>query len=50
MQTRLQSKSSGITLPTVHGVDKGVNLSMKLEKQIIKPMTLATGIKAPHSK
>ena len=36
VQTRLQSKSSGITLPAVHGVDKGINPSVQPEKQVIK--------------
>ena len=32
IQTRSQSKSSGIILPAVHGVDKGINPSVKPEK------------------
>ena len=47
-QARSQSKSSGITLPAVHGVDKGVNPSVKPEKkQVIKPMIVASSLKAP---
>ena len=42
VQKQSQSKSSGIKLPTVHGVDKGVNPSVKQEKQILKPIKLAT--------
>ena len=33
-----QAKSSGITLPEVHGIDKGRNPNIRLEKQVIKPM------------
>ena len=38
VQTRLQSKSSGITLPAVHRADKGINPSVQAEKQVTKPM------------
>ena len=40
VQTRSQSKSSGITLPTVHGADKGINLSVQPGKQVIKPIVV----------
>ena len=36
VQTRSQAKSSGITLPEVHGVDKGINPNIRPEKQVIK--------------
>ena len=39
VQTRLQAKSSGITLPEVHGVDKGMDPKIRLEKHIIKPIS-----------
>ena len=42
IQTRSQDKPSGIKLPDIHGVDKGVDPSVKLEKQILKPTKLAT--------
>ena len=38
VQTRLQAKSSGIILPEVHGVDKGIDPNILLEKQVIKPV------------
>ena len=41
IQKRSQSKSSGIILPAVHGVDKGINLSVKPEKQVIKPIIVS---------
>ena len=34
-------KSSGIKLPEVHGVGKGLNLNILPEKQIIKPKVAA---------
>ena len=38
VQTRLQAKSSGITLPEVHGIDKGIEPNIRMEKQVIKPI------------
>ena len=38
VQTRSQAKSSGITLPAVHGIDKGVDPKVQPEKQVIKPI------------
>ena len=38
IQTQSQSDSSGIKLPAVCGVDKGVDPSVKPEKQILKPI------------
>ena len=38
VQTRSQAKSSGITLPEVHGVDKGIDLNILLEQQVMKPI------------
>ena len=49
VQTRFQSKSSSIALPAVHGVDKGINPSMQPEKQVIKPIVVATEKMTPHS-
>ena len=37
-QTRLQTKSSGITLPEVHGADKEIDPNILPEKQVIKPI------------
>ena len=31
-----QAKASGVKLPEVHGVDKGINLDLKPERQILK--------------
>ena len=38
VQTRLQVKSSGIKLPEVHGVGKGLDLNIQSERQVIKPI------------
>ena len=38
VQTRLQTKSSGISVPTVHGVDKGIDPKVWPEKQVVKPI------------
>ena len=37
VQKSLQAKSSGITLPKVHTVNKGIDTNVQSEKQIIKP-------------
>ena len=42
IQTHAQSKSNGINLPAVHRVNTGVDTSAKPEKQILKPIKLAT--------
>ena len=47
IQTRLQSKSSSITLPAGHGVNKGINSSVRPEIQVTKNKIVATKIKAP---
>ena len=46
VQTRSQARSSSITLPAVHGVDKGIDPNVQPEKQVIKPIisTEAKGI------
>ena len=36
VQTRSQAKSSGMTLPEVHGIDKGTDQNIGLEKQFIR--------------
>ena len=38
VHTRSQAKSSVITLPEVHGVDKGKDPNVRPEKQVIKPI------------
>ena len=38
VQKRSQAKSSGITLPEVHGVDKEIDPNTRPEKQVIKPI------------
>ena len=38
VQTRLQAKSSGITLPELHAVDKGLDPNILPEKQVMKPI------------
>ena len=47
VQTRTQSKTSGINLPEVHGVDKGINPHVRPEKQTLKPTTVTTETKTP---
>ena len=37
---RSQTKSSCIKLPEVHGVEKGLDLNILPEKQIIKPLAV----------
>ena len=39
-QTRSQAKTCGIALPEVHGIGKGINPNIKLEKQITKSKTI----------
>ena len=38
VQTRSQAKSSGILLPKVRGIDKGIDPNISPEKQDIKPI------------
>ena len=38
VQTRAQAKSSGLTFPEVHDIDKGIDPNIRLEKQVIKPI------------
>ena len=38
IQTRSQAKTSGIILPEVHGIDKGIDPNVRLEKQFVKPV------------
>ena len=47
VQTRSQSKSSGINLPEVHGVDKGINPHVRPEKQALKPIIVSPEAKFP---
>ena len=44
VQTRLQAKSSGIALPEVHCIDKGIDPNIRPEKQVIKPI-ISSGAK-----
>ena len=37
-QTRSEAKSSGVVLPKVHGIDKGVDPNVQLEKQMTRPV------------
>ena len=36
VQTRSQTNTSGIILPEVHGIDRGVDPNIRVEKQAIK--------------
>ena len=47
VQTRSQSKSNGINLPKVYGVDKGINPHVRTEKQTLKPITVSPETKTP---
>ena len=38
VQTWSQAKSSGIKLPEVHGISKGIDSNVQPEKQVIKPI------------
>ena len=40
VQTRSQAKSSGVFLPEVHSIDKGIDSNIRLEKHVIKPIIL----------
>ena len=44
LQTRSQTKSTGVKVPEVHGIDKGLNLHVKPERQksVIMPPTQQT--------
>ena len=44
VQTRLQAKSSGISLPEIHGIGKGLDPNILPEKQMIKPIASSKGI------
>ena len=41
IQTHSQAKASGIKLPEIHSVDKGINPDIKPERQILKSQNLA---------
>ena len=47
VQTRSQPKSSGINLPEVHGVDKGINPQVRPETQALKPLIVSPEGKTP---
>ena len=49
IQTRSQAKSSGIKLPKVHGVGKGLHPKIQPEKQVTKPIAV-TKEKVPQVK
>ena len=38
VQTQSQVKSSGIKLPEVHGIGKGLEQNIQPDKQVIKPI------------
>ena len=43
VQTQSQARSSGIKLPKVHGISKGLDPNIQPEKQIVKPLFKETG-------
>ena len=40
VQTQSPAKSSGIKLPEVHGISKGIDPNVQPEKQVIKPIAI----------
>ena len=50
IQTRSQAKTSGTVLPKVHGVDKGVDPNVQLEKQIKWPVVAPQSYVSTESK
>ena len=38
VQTRSQTESSGIVMPEVQGMKKGVDPNLKPEKQVVRPL------------
>ena len=49
-QTHSQAKDSGIKLPEVHGVDKGINPNIKPERQVLKSQNSANNPKIGQGK
>ena len=47
VQTRSQSKSSGVKLPEVHRVDKDINPHVQPEKQTLKPLIVSPEVRTP---
>ena len=41
VQITMQAKPSGITLPEVHGIDKGIDPNIRPEKQLFKPLIIS---------
>ena len=50
VQTRSQAKSSGISLPEVHGVGKGLDPNLLPEKHVIKPIITSEVKGMPQTK
>ena len=50
VQTRSQAKSSGISLPEVNGIGKGLNPNILPEKQVVKPIITSKATRIPQSK
>ena len=50
VQMRSQAKSSGITLPDVHGLDKGIDPNIRPERQVIKPIISSEAKSVPQIK
>ena len=45
VQTRSQTKANGVNLPEVHGVDKGLVLHIRPERQTVKPTVTHTEVR-----
>ena len=50
VQTHSQAKDSGLKLPEVHGVDKGINSDIKPERQVLKSQNSANMPKLGQSR
>ena len=50
VQTRSQTKSSGITLSEVYGIDEGIDPNIRPEKQVIKPKITSNAKNVPQMK
>ena len=47
---RSKAKSSGIKLPEIHGVEKGLDLNILPEKQVMKPIAVTKAKEASQIK
>ena len=50
VQTRSQTKTSGIILPKVHSIEKGIDPNIRPEKQVTKPVITPQICISPEAK